>query len=191
VYAFEPQQPMFQLMCANLALNGHLNTRAWNCAVSDEPGTLYIPPSNYQRSYNFVGIAMNGEAGAGYSVDAVTLDDKIDVEGIELNVFKGASRLIETFPRVIYAENKIREKSPVLLQWLMDIGYRAYWHLPFMFTRDNFYGLEQNPFTDPAGRLILSVNFLAAPSSLTVERWDMTEITDVNNWWKNDGSSYR
>ena len=54
VHAFEPQQPMFQHMCANLALNGHLNPRAWNCAVSDEPGTLYIPPTNYQWGNNFV-----------------------------------------------------------------------------------------------------------------------------------------
>ena len=39
IHAFEPQQPMFQLMCANLALNGHLNTRVWNCAVTMSSAT--------------------------------------------------------------------------------------------------------------------------------------------------------
>lgn len=199
VHAFEPQQPLFQLMCANLALNGLLNTHAWNCAVDEKEGYLAVPPTNYERGYNFGGIAMASDGAKGYRVQAVTLDEtigaeqiseaglrlvKLDVEGMELAVLKGAASLVTTFQPVIYTENNIREKSPALIQWLMDAGYTLFWHLPFMFSKQNFYGATENPFRDNAGNPILSVNVLAAPPWLTVDRVDMQSINDPDDWWR-------
>ena len=199
VHAFEPQQPLFQLLCANLALNGLLNTHAWNCAVDETPGHLAVPPTDYGRKYNFGGIAMGPDGATGYRVQAVKLDEavaggqiskgglrliKLDVEGMELAVLKGAAGLVRTHQPAIYTENNIREKSPALIRWLMDAGYSLYWHLPFMFSAQNFYGVVENPFRDGAGNPILSVNVLAAPSWLTVDRADMAPISDPQDWWR-------
>ncbi|MGY8997573.1 MAG: FkbM family methyltransferase [Alphaproteobacteria bacterium] len=199
VHAFEPQQPLFQLMCANLALNGLLNTHAWNCAVDETPGFLAVPPTDYERGYNFGGIAMGPDGSNGYRVQSVKLDEavgtdqisegglrliKLDVEGMELAVLKGAAGLVTTFQPVIYTENNIQEKSPALIQWLLDSGYRLFWHLPFMFSKQNFYGVAENPFTDGAGSPLLSVNVLAAPSWLTVDRADMQRINGPEDWWR-------
>ena len=38
VYAFEPQLPVFQQLCANLALNDLLNVQAFNAGCGAEPG---------------------------------------------------------------------------------------------------------------------------------------------------------
>ena len=199
IHAFEPQQPLFQLMCANLALNGLLNTHAWNCAVDEAPGFLAVPPTNYEQGYNFGGIAMGADGAKGYRVQAVRLDEtigvdqisegglrmiKLDVEGMELAVLKGAASLITSHQPVIYTENNIQNKSPALIQWLLDAGYRLFWHLPFMFSKQNFYGASENPFRDNAGNPILSVNVLAAPSWLTVDRADMKSVTDPEDWWR-------
>ncbi|MBC6439443.1 MAG: FkbM family methyltransferase [Rhodospirillales bacterium] len=88
---------------------------------------------------------------------------KIDVEGMELAVLKGAQRLVDEHHPVIYAENNLRDKSLALLQWLLNADYMLYWYLPFMFSTTNFYGAEVNPLTDPAGNPTLSANILAAP----------------------------
>ena len=199
VHAFEPQQPLFELLCANLALNGLLNTHAWNCAVDETSGFLAVPPTNYERGNNFGGIAMGPDGAKGHRVHAVRLDEtigagqisegglrmiKLDVEGMELAVLKGAASLITTHQPVIYAENNIQKKSPALIQWLLDAGYRLYWHLPFMFSKQNFYGSAENPFQDNAGNPILSVNVLAAPSWLTVDRVDMKSISGPEDWWR-------
>ncbi len=50
VYAFEPQRIVFQNLCANLALNGLLNVRAFHAAASREPGTIAVPPIAYARA---------------------------------------------------------------------------------------------------------------------------------------------
>lgn len=143
VHAFEPQQQLFQLMCANLALNGLLNTHGWNCAVDEASGFLAVPPTNYERGYNFSGIAMGPDGSNGYRVQSVKLDEvvgtdqisegglrliKLDVKGMELAVLKGAAGLVTTFQPVIYTENNIQEKSLALIQWLLDAGYRLFWH---------------------------------------------------------------
>src|SRR4051812_20549962 len=48
----EPQQRVFQILCANLALNGVTNAIAYPEACSDEPGFVVVPPLDYGAQLN-------------------------------------------------------------------------------------------------------------------------------------------
>src|ERR1700761_1850353 len=90
--AFEPQPVIFQNLCANLALNGLLNARAWPWACGAESGTVYFALPDYSKSGNFGGVAMQTTSD-GVPVPVVRLQDvirtspialmKIEVEGME------------------------------------------------------------------------------------------------------------
>src|ERR1700761_7930850 len=93
--AFEPQPVVFQNLCANLALNGIQNARAWPWACGERAEALYFPPQDYAATGNFGSVSLHGAAAdADIAVPAVRLDDvvpsgpvallKIDVEGMEL-----------------------------------------------------------------------------------------------------------
>jgi len=103
VLAFEPQRIIFQSLCANLALNSITNTFCFNCALSDREGELSVPCADYSRRGNFGGISMQA-SGQGETVPAYRLDTvcklprtrmiKIDVEGMEAEVIRGAEQTI-------------------------------------------------------------------------------------------------
>ncbi len=42
VYAFEPQRPIFQAVCATLALNGITHVKAFHAAVGTEKGEVQL-----------------------------------------------------------------------------------------------------------------------------------------------------
>src|SRR5882724_6319724 len=58
VFAFEPQRVVFQLLCANLALNGLTNVHAYHAAVSRQKGTTSVPDVAYDDAGNFGGVAL-------------------------------------------------------------------------------------------------------------------------------------
>ncbi|WP_334164906.1 FkbM family methyltransferase [Phenylobacterium sp.] len=57
LYAFEPQQRVFQALCANLALNDLGNVVALPDACGAEPGWASMPPVDYLREPNVGGAA--------------------------------------------------------------------------------------------------------------------------------------
>jgi FkbM family methyltransferase len=100
VYAFEPHPLNYSLLCSNLKLN-NLTGATYNCAVSDTVGVVKLYTSKYHGYHSIV----NNQEGKYIKVDAITLDKvlacvktidvlKIDVEGAEPYVFRGA---INTF----------------------------------------------------------------------------------------------
>ncbi|MBT6512261.1 MAG: FkbM family methyltransferase [Rhodospirillaceae bacterium] len=202
VHAFEPQRIMFQLLCANLALNGLLNTFAWNMAADEQPGTLFVPELDYEKSENFGGVALHRDNGVGQEVPAVALDRfmakkglgkaglsfiKIDVEGMELPVLKGAAGLIAAQRPMIYFENDRRDKSEALLRWMLEAGYKLFWHVTPYFKKENYYGLKEDPFAVGEGQTIISANVLAVPSEKPVSGLDSIQIHDPTNWWSQEG----
>ena len=148
VFAFEPQRIVFQTLCANIALNSILNTYTYQLAVGSESGVVHIPDINYQNIGNFGGVSVDSLAN-GEKVDLIKLDDfleidslkliKIDVEGMEVEVLKGAKRLINTYTPMLYIENDRVEKSQELIEFLWELGYRLYWHIPSLFNQKNYY----------------------------------------------------
>jgi len=186
VYAFEPQRIVFQALCANMALNSIVNVHCRQEALGDAPGTTMVPPLNYARENNFGGLSLGGSKGE--AVPVVTLDSfelaqcqflKVDVEGMELSVLKGAARTIDRCRPILYIENDRSDRSAPLIEYLLSLGYRLYWHLPQMYSPRNFYQNSTNEFG-----LVVSVNMLGLHSSVVSDIKGLREITSPQSDWR-------
>ena len=187
VIAFEPQRVIFQTLCANVALNSLLNVDCRWQAVGATAGTLLVPALDYEKENNFGGLGL-GDHQRGASVPVTTIDSlklercdfiKADVEGMELDVLRGAADTIRRFRPLLYLENDRREKSPALLSHLLESGYRVYWHLPPMYNPLNYYGNAANIFPH-----LVSVNLLAVHSSLKANIIGLKEIASPEEFWR-------
>lgn len=184
VFAFEAQRVIFQNLCANLALNGLSNVRVFNAAAGSEEGAITVPDIDYEAEGNFGGVSLGGDDGE--QVPLTTIDGlglpachliKADVEGMEADVIRGAMDTIKTHWPALYVENDRREKSPDLIELLLGLDYRLYWHRVSLFNGDNFFGKKDNVFGD-----IVSLNMIGIPKSQGQKMTGVTEITDPLDW---------
>ena len=179
-----------QVLAANVALNSLTNVHTYHLGVGAEEGTLWLGDIDYSRDGNFGGVSLDAVAcsesdpRAKYRVAVVRLDDfydqprldliKIDVEGMEADVLRGAAGLIRRHKPVIYTENDRADKSPELIGLIRSYGYRLFWHRPPLYSPDNFAGSTRNIFE----RRILSFNMLCVHASANVQVRGAEEITD-------------
>lgn len=122
VKAFEPQLALAKLVAVSAALNGLDDVEVFPVAVGETSGSvqLHLPAHALHAS-----LMASGEAGErSVSVPLIRLDEvveserlpaptliKIDVEGGELGVLKGALRLLTaTQPAVIFEANESSER---------------------------------------------------------------------------------
>ncbi|MGP8068522.1 MAG: FkbM family methyltransferase [Candidatus Bathyarchaeia archaeon] len=189
LFAFEPQPVIFQQLCANLALNGLMNVRAFPYACGNESGAVTFEIPDYHAAGNFGSTSMSDATPASPRhalVQCVRLDSiaaeepvgliKVDVEGYELEVLKGAEGILARCHPLLYVENDRVENSPPLIQWLLDRDYRLWWHLPPLFNPQNFRGIAENHYGE-----ILSLNMLCIPKSLPIPIEGLIEILDCND----------
>ncbi len=150
VIAFEPAPHCFSLLQRHLALN-HVegNVHIEELACGDFSGsahfvltecTLDCPPSSENRLH--IEKMSNGAEGNGIiKVGIVSLDDyvarngisadyvKIDVEGAELQVLRGAKRLLRTERPIVFCElhkfnwDKFHASEAQLNDLLAEVGY--------------------------------------------------------------------
>jgi hypothetical protein len=104
---------------------------------------------------------------------------KIDVDGKELEVLKTAASTIAKTRPVIYLENDSREKSAPLLDHLLQLNYRLYWHQAPIFDSENYFG---NPINHWAPQNIVSLMMLCIPSEnpITIP---LNQVTHKDEWW--------
>jgi FkbM family methyltransferase len=167
VYAFEPQRLLFQILCANLALNGLYNVVAQQRALGNAPGELLVPVLPPGEALNFGGVSLEthqwGEPVPVGTIDALALKRlslvKADVEGMEQAVLEGGRETITRLRPVLYVECDRRDRSPALIELILSFGYRAFWHSPLYFNPHNFAGNGRNVFGNTA-----SGNLLALPA---------------------------
>jgi FkbM family methyltransferase len=154
VYSFEPQRHVFQMLCANVAMNALRNVLTYQNAVADRKSTIRIPVIDPRRKYNFAAVSMK-EHTAGEEVVVIDIDSlqlhfcnliKIDVEGMETLVLNGARSTIERFRPVLFVENNTLERSREIIETVHSLGYRAYWHLANYYNSGNYFGNDVNIF---------------------------------------------
>jgi FkbM family methyltransferase len=182
VIAFEPQRIVYQMLCGNLALNAIINAFAYNSAIGLELGSITVPSVDYTKTGNFGGVFLRGwnvgETVPLLTIDSLSLDRcdfmKVDVEGMELDVLKGAAHTLERFRPRLYVENDRPENSPSLIRHLLALDYRLYWHFPLLYNADNYFGDREDIFPG-----IVSDNMVAVPRSgpLSIGVEGLIEIT--------------
>jgi FkbM family methyltransferase len=154
LYLFEPQQRVFQLLCANLALNGITNARAYPEGLGRKDEVLTLTTPNYAAPGNFGSVSLKhggGDARArvapldNWGLDACHVM-KIDVEGWEVDVLQGARETIAKFRPAIFVENDRKSQQAPLISLLDQYGYRCFWHVSSLYSPNNFNRNPQNVF---------------------------------------------
>jgi FkbM family methyltransferase len=178
VLAFEPQPVVFQLLCANLALNSILHARCRQVAVAAEPGTLRLPAVDYCRPGNF-GSVRPQERG-GESVEVIRLDSlqlerchfiKIDVEGMEREVLQGGLLTLQKLRPMLYLENDSADHASQIVHWLRDLGYCTYRFAPAYFEPDNYFQNSENVLGDFRNVCLVAIHSSWKPQIEGLEQW--------------------
>lgn len=179
VMAFEPQRMLFKLLKANLS--DWPSSLAYNAALGKEDGLLWLPSLNYGMTNNFGGVGrdcvenwspdqrehipmVEVQIRQLDKIDAVKAAEKIslikvDVEGMEKEVLEGARQTIAKHQPILYVENDKPKKSQELVDFIYNgLGYRAWWHIPFLFNENNFNHNPVNIFDKMA-----SFNLICIP----------------------------
>ncbi|MFT5111022.1 MAG: FkbM family methyltransferase [Parasphingorhabdus sp.] len=167
VWAFEPQSVVYQTLCANLALNSVLNVRAIPNGVAAEALDLGLPVIDYSQPANYGGIRLLTEQDE-QVIHCVSLDDvvdtdrlaliKIDVEGMECEVLRGANQLIQNYRPLLSVENDLSEQAAKLIDYIRALDYRMFNSFPPLFNPNNFRGYSGNIFEK-----IVSSNLVCVP----------------------------
>lgn len=130
VFAFEPQHDVFTTLERNIALNELANVDAHQIALGAAAGTGGVRLSNPRNS----GAARIAPTENG-NVHVRPLDDfadaaptllKIDVEGMALDVLKGAHNILRTYkPRILVELRQEKGELHPVVSFLDNFGYRA------------------------------------------------------------------
>ena len=142
VFAFEPQRLIFYMLAGVVALNSLTNVWCFQNAVSNKEGSIFVPELDMKQDYNYGGLTLdepikgNPNAIGGEHVQIIVIDNlnlmachfiKIDVEGMEEKVLRGAEKTIRKFNPVMYVENNRPNKSKSLVGFISSLGYKMYW----------------------------------------------------------------
>ena len=135
VYAFEPIADNFQALTRVIQFFKIRNIVTQKCAVGEAPGTLrmILPVESGVKKQGLGKIDDNHTAGITEQVPVIRLDSldfagpvaaiKIDVEGHELEVLKGAKALLLTNAPVIYCELWNNAKRVEAITYMATLGY--------------------------------------------------------------------
>lgn len=179
VFAFEPQQAVYNVLCANLALNGLRNVTPYPYAVGRQSGTAFLPVVDYAVSGNYGAVALAGQE-TPEAVGIVPLDQlsfprcallKVDVEGAENDVVQGARGLIERDRPLVYVEFNDTPSNREMLATLLGLGYRLYWHPVAFVSEGNHFGAPDTAFQR------FDVNILGVPPGAAASPGELRAIT--------------
>ena len=153
VYSFEPNLKNFELLKKNS--NSFNNLEILNLAVGNDNGEIFVEDIDLSipGNYGLVQISnSDGETVRIISLDEYKLEDpdfiKIDVEGFEGEVIKGALNLITRKKPIIYYEvqDHIQFKPDFkeIYNILTNLDYKLYWFAAFSFNPNNLNNITHN-----------------------------------------------
>jgi FkbM family methyltransferase len=156
VLAFEPQPELFKILALNTE---DMDVSGSPVALSDKNGTGKMPRIRYGDRGNYGGLGLNQKSDLGtIEVPTSTLDSyditshgisrvdfiKIDVEGHELEVLRGATETILRDKPIMYVEDDRVEKSFALRKYIKSLGYTIRESNTPMFRSNNYFGNSHN-----------------------------------------------
>ncbi len=178
IFAYESHPEVFNMLCANLAMNDIKNVKVINAFVADNPNV--DTSSSVWGKYAYV--SENWET-TFVPLDAMKLEQlnfiKVDVDGSELAVLRSGLASIKKFRPILYFENDIKEKSQALLAFVLALGYRIFFHPAPIFQPDNYL---RNPVNAWAPKNIVSLMMLALPPKVMAPQ-GLREVKSSDEWW--------
>ncbi|WP_232470779.1 FkbM family methyltransferase [Caballeronia hypogeia] len=150
VLSFEAQEIVYYALAGNLALNNCLNARARLAALGDTLGEIVIPQPDYysagsfgslelRETNNVLGIGQNvsydpekGVAVPMINIDSLKLERldflKIDVEGMEMDVLRGAVGTLKRCAPILLVET-IKGDETSIREFLSAAGYADFYRV--------------------------------------------------------------
>ncbi|MFZ7174104.1 FkbM family methyltransferase [[Pasteurella] aerogenes] len=161
LFCFEPQRVLFQALCCNLSLNQLTNVYSYNQGVSYQSQEMEIVGSNYDTAWNYGSYSLDkgfnsegnfhGETHI-ETIQIISLDThteiqklsslkllKIDAEGFEMNVLRGAEETIKTFQPVIFVEAHLQNETLALIEYINSLNYDCYWFCSARYQPNNHF----------------------------------------------------
>lgn len=184
IYAFEPQRLTFQILSANVALNGLTNVHTRHAALGKVAGKIAVPVLDPMVSQNFGGLSLLG-SNQGEPVPVETIDGldlkacrliKADVQGMELDVIGGASETIKRCRPALYVENEQPNLATELVSLIQGFGYDTWEHFPRLYNPDNHFGVTEDLWPG-----IVSVNMFCLPAEMKA-RVQARQIMTPSDW---------
>lgn len=177
IYAFEPHPRIFDYLQGNLQLNSLRNVEAYNCALGDDEGEVqFTDLCNDDANYvvrdetsgeNVIKVALRRLDSFEFAHRPITLI-KIDTEGYELFVLRGAERALDN-TQFLYLEayepnyQRFGYSLGDVVEFLSTRGWRLYQ----VVSADLLYRVD--PENPPSGEQLQ--NWIAAKSEeLLVQR---------------------
>jgi FkbM family methyltransferase len=168
VLAFEPQRIPFQILCGNMQLNSIDNVDASKSALGEGDAVSSVLPFEPRliAPWGLQTLAPPGENREPIrvrSIDSLMLSRldfvKLDVEGFEAAIIRGAVETIARTLPVLYLE--FNSNRPELLALLTSLGYSAFRHFAPVDRDPNYLGkrLSETRVT----RMVPSDMVLAVP----------------------------
>lgn len=136
IYCFEPQRLIFQMLCGNMAINNFDNCYVYNMGLGSTNTRIEIQEPNYYTAEDFgifslVEDKIRSKSGISSVVEIMTIDTfvelhkinrldyiKIDAEGMDLDVLKGAENSLKRFMPTLFVEHSDNRSS--ILKEIVD-----------------------------------------------------------------------
>jgi len=188
VIAVEPQRMVFQMLCGNVALNGLTNVQCRQEAIGDKAGLIKVPVLAPDEARNFAAVALRGDT-TGEEIPLVTIDSiglqscrliKIDVEGMEPAVIKGARATIDAHRPLLFVENNTIDGASNTIAAILEAGYEPWWHLGLYYNPANFFENPDNVFA----RYQPEANLLCVPAGAGTPSPDLVACTGTGDNWR-------
>lgn len=147
--SFEPQPYVYNILKKNVKNN------CLNVGLGDTPGTFKMMKifDGERANYGGNGIIPTSLNYPTIDIEVITIDSlnlcnvgfmKIDVEGFEEKVLRGAADTIRFCKPTLYIEDDRIDKRVSLREYIKYLGYSYKEHQPPLFRENNFFGLKKN-----------------------------------------------
>ena len=192
VYAIEPQHQNHKLLLENIKDNEIKNVKVLKVAISSKEGKAYMNTFNENMTSNYGDsriFSVNFKDAEGVPVK--TLDNlfikeikekksikliKCDAQGQELNIILGSRKIIDIYKPYLYLQNGDINTSKALIEEIKRMGYIMFWHLPPLYSPDNYLRNNKNIFPK-----IISCNMFCIHNSLKIKLdhiWEKFKVKD-------------
>lgn len=194
VLALEPHPGLYRLLRDTAARNGLTNVATLRAAAGEESSTVQYPSPSLDHAGNYGDLGLHNPAEIVRSpTQMVALDDldapdvrlvKIDVQGFEPRVLKGARRLLEQVRPVWFVEASTDPAvSAEVVRQLQAAAYNVFWfYSPFVTAQPRRGG-------SPANSALGDANFVAVPRGRSPV-WALPSVREVDEHRPDSSGAY-